>query len=84
MSDPLEGKGLFSWQEAQERKSSNTYKVQGLVGPSISKPTLASTLLPTWFSSETCYYQQLMTWNRSWHFCQLSERCCRSFLLLLP
>lgn len=43
MSVFLKGKDLFSWQEGQESKSSNTDEVQGSVGQSSSKLPLAST-----------------------------------------
>lgn len=43
MSISLEGKGLFSWHEGQESKSYNTHEVQGSVGRSSLKSSLAST-----------------------------------------
>lgn len=43
MSVSLEGKGLFSWQEGQESKSSNTHEVEGSIGQSSSKSPPAFT-----------------------------------------
>lgn len=43
MSVSLEGKGLFSWQEGQESKSSNTHEAEGSIGQSSSKSPPAST-----------------------------------------
>lgn len=48
MSVFLKGKDLFSWQEGQESKSSNTDEVQGSVGQSSSKLPLASTWKAAW------------------------------------
>lgn len=43
MSVSLEGKGLFSWQEGQESKSSNIHEAQGSAGQSSLKPLPVST-----------------------------------------
>lgn len=48
MSVSLEGKGLFSWQEGQESKSSNTHEVQGSAGQSSLETPLVSTWKAAW------------------------------------
>lgn len=48
MSVSLEGKGLFSWQEGQESKSSNTHEAEGSIGQSSSKSPPASTWRTAW------------------------------------
>lgn len=48
MSVSLEGKGLFSWQEGQESKSSNIHEAQGSAGQSSLKPLPVSTWEAAW------------------------------------